>query len=76
VEGGLCPPGTILSLSALVMEVVMVLKYDQGIHVELPKAKMKEMYDVLYINIKKFNECWSIHRQSDRMIILKRILKI
>jgi hypothetical protein len=46
-----------LSLSALVMAVVMVLKCDQGIHVELPNAKVKEMYRILNVNIKKFNKC-------------------
>jgi hypothetical protein len=41
VEGELFPHGMILSFSAVVMVVVMVLRYDQGTHVELPKAKVK-----------------------------------
>jgi hypothetical protein len=76
VEGELCPPDMTLFLSALVMAVVMVLKCDQGIHVELPKAKMKEIYEMLYVNVKKFTKRQSIQRQSDRMIILKRVLRM
>jgi hypothetical protein len=57
VQGGLCPLGMTLSLSALVMVVVMVLKCDQGIHVELPRAKVEEIYLMLYVNIRMFNKC-------------------
>jgi hypothetical protein len=41
VEGELFLHDMILSFSAVVMVVVMVLIYDQGTHVELPMARVK-----------------------------------
>jgi hypothetical protein len=58
-----------LSLSALVTVVVMVLRCDQGIHVELPKAKVKEICCMFYVTLRKLKKYQSIHRQSETTIL-------